>query len=62
MVETEKEEEYGTVALVQGVLDVLGENNFLIMKNHGFISLGKTMQEAGELSLKMLERCENGRM
>ena len=56
IVETEKEEEYGTMELVQRVLDVLGENNFLMMKSHGFISLGKTMQDAGELSLKMLEK------
>jgi len=62
LVETKTAEEYGTIELVQSVLDVLGEENFLIMKDHGFIALGKTMQEAGELCLKMLERCGNDRM
>lgn len=51
--ETEREAPYGTLALVEEVLNVLGKGNFLIMKNHGFLSLGKTMQEAGELAMRM---------
>lgn len=51
--ETEKEAPYGTVALVKEVLEILDRENFLLMKNHGFLSLGKTMQEAGELAMRM---------
>ncbi len=54
---TKKEEHYGTLELVKRVLDILDKNPFLEMKNHGFISMGKTMEEAGELALKMCKRC-----
>jgi len=53
---TLKEEPYGTIELAQSVLDVLGKNNFLIIKDHGFISLGESMDKAGELALKILRR------
>jgi len=46
---TSKEEPYGTRALVDRVLERL-EGNFLEMQNHGFISLGKTLDEAGKLT------------
>ncbi len=45
--ETTREEDYGTIELVQRVLEILNDKAFLIMKNHGFISLGRTMKEAG---------------
>ena len=56
--ETKKEESYGTLKLVNRVLDVLGEEPFLEMKNHGFISLGKTIQEAGEQTLRIFKECD----
>lgn len=52
--ETAKEESYGTIELVNSVLSILKEHNFLCMKNHGFISLGKSMNEAGEPLLKII--------
>ena len=52
---TVREEPYGSVALVKSVLEILDRHNFLIMKNHGFLSLGKTMDEAGELALAALK-------
>ena len=45
---TVKKEPYGTLKLVKSVLDSLGDNNLIIMKGHGFLSLGKTMQKAGK--------------
>lgn len=53
MPETEREMPYGTLDLVKEVLKVLNKENFLVMKNHGFLSLGKTMQEVGELAMQM---------
>lgn len=47
VVETKEEKPYGTIELVDSVLEVLGQNNFIIMKNHGFLMLGKSMGEAG---------------
>ncbi len=52
--ETSKEEPYGTIALVHGILEILDNARFLIIKNHGFIALGETMQQAGELTLQIL--------
>ncbi|NTW33900.1 MAG: class II aldolase/adducin family protein [Bacteroidetes bacterium] len=45
--ETEKEESYGTIELVNRVLKISEKENFLNIKKHGFISLGNSMKEAG---------------
>jgi len=55
--ETEKEEAYGTIGLANSVLKISEKNNFFIIKNHGFLSLGGDMKEAGELSIAMLNKC-----
>ena len=52
---TSKEEPYGTPALVKSVLKILGRHKFLIMKNHGFISLGKNMDRAGRRALLFIK-------
>ncbi len=54
--ETRREEPYGTVALVRSILEVLGNENFLIIRNHGFLSLGATMREAGERALHICRK------
>ncbi|OGC11294.1 hypothetical protein A3K48_02090 [candidate division WOR-1 bacterium RIFOXYA12_FULL_52_29] len=54
---TEREEPYGTLELADQIMESLGENIFLIIKNHGFISLGKSMAEAGELAMRTMEHC-----
>jgi L-ribulose-5-phosphate 4-epimerase len=51
---TSQEEPYGSLALVRSVRDILPGNNFIIMKNHGFLSLGRTPDEAGDQALKVL--------
>jgi len=53
---TEREYEPGTIELAKEVLKVLGDNNLIALKNHGFVSLGRTMKEAGELALATLKR------
>jgi ribulose-5-phosphate 4-epimerase/fuculose-1-phosphate aldolase len=52
---TKKEEPYGTMELVDGVMGILGKHNFVIMKGHGFLALGRNMDEAGKLAIKVLE-------
>ena len=52
---TSQEQEYGSLELVKEVL-ALKQHNFFVMRNHGFISLGKTMNEAGNLALDVLQR------
>jgi L-fuculose-phosphate aldolase len=53
---TEREHEPGTNALAREALKILGDNRLIVLKSHGFISLGKTMKEAGELALATLKQ------
>jgi ribulose-5-phosphate 4-epimerase/fuculose-1-phosphate aldolase len=55
--QTKKEEAYGTTELIQRVLEILDDEPFVVMKNHGFISLGRSMKEAGETALQIYKRC-----
>ena len=51
---TEKKFEAGTLELAEEVLRIMGDNKIIVLKNHGFISVGKTMKEAGEMALYIL--------
>ncbi len=53
---TEREHESGTNALAREALKVLGNKNLVVLKNHGFVSVGRTMKESGELALAALKR------
>ena len=55
--ETRIEVPYGTLELVELVKEIVYEGNFLNMKNHGFLSLGKTLKEAGEQTLEVYRKC-----
>lgn len=50
---TKEEQTPGTIEFANSVLDVLGNNNFVVIKNRGFVSLGRNMKEAGELAIKI---------
>ena len=47
-------QEYGTIELLKEILNVLGNRNFIVIKQHGFLSLGQTVQEAGDRAIKKL--------
>jgi ribulose-5-phosphate 4-epimerase/fuculose-1-phosphate aldolase len=51
--ETAEEKPSGSVELLQQVMNILGDEEFLVMKNHGFLALGRTMDEAGQLALRI---------
>ena len=55
---TGKEFASGTIGLAKEVLKILGENKMIVLKNHGFVSLGKRMDEAGKLALATLRDSE----
>ena len=55
--ETREKHSYGSIELAQSVIEVLGDADFVIMKRHGFISLGKTMEEAGKRAVEVHHRC-----
>lgn len=53
---TKKEHSPGTVYLAKEVVNLLNGDRMIVLKNHGFVSLGKTMKEAGELTFKFLRK------
>lgn len=55
--ETREAQPYGSLELVRGVLDVLGKADFVILKRHGFISLGRSMEEAGKRAIEVHRSC-----
>ena len=57
IVSTREFVESGTQKIIDSVLEVLGDNNFIEIKDHGFISLGKSIKQTGKLSLQMRDKC-----
>jgi Ribulose-5-phosphate 4-epimerase and related epimerases and aldolases len=56
---TKKWYPYGTLELMESVCEVLGKDDtILIMKDHGFLSFGKTCQQAGENIIQVLTEME----
>lgn len=56
LVETKNETSPGTLELANEVLDVLENNNFIVIKNYGFISLGRNMKEAADQAMKIHQK------
>jgi len=56
---TKNEQPEGTMELANEVLDILGDNNFVVIRNHGFISLGRNMKEAGDNAIKILKKTQS---
>ncbi|CEG13705.1 hypothetical protein MSIBF_A4520002 [groundwater metagenome] len=49
----QKEQPYGSTELVDEVVKILNMNyNYFLIKEHGFISLGKTIDEAGNNTIE----------
>jgi ribulose-5-phosphate 4-epimerase/fuculose-1-phosphate aldolase len=55
--ETREKAPYGSIELVRSIMDVLGDANFILIRKHGFISLGATMKEAGERAIETHRLC-----
>jgi len=53
---TRTAEPHGSAALAESVVEILGEHDFVILRKHGFLSLGRSMNEAGERAVEMLNR------
>ncbi len=50
---TSDEKPYGTLELAHEVEKILGQGDILLMKNHGFICLGKDLDDAGNRMVKL---------
>lgn len=48
--------ESGTMVIVESVLEIIDDHPFIEIKDHGFLSLGSTIEEAGNLAMEMLEK------
>lgn len=59
--ETRREEPYGTIELVNSVLEVLGDEIFLEIKNHGFLALGEELFDAKCELIKRLNKARQKR-
>jgi len=55
--ETREKAPYGSIELVRSVMEVLGDANFVLIRKHGFVSLGATMKEAGERAIETHRLC-----
>lgn len=58
LTQTLSEEPYGSVSLARSIVEVLGRNFFIVIRAHGFVSLGLTMKEAGELACAIQDRAD----
>jgi ribulose-5-phosphate 4-epimerase/fuculose-1-phosphate aldolase len=58
--ETREKASYGSLELVRSIMEVLGDSNFVLIRKHGFISLGSTMKEAGERAVETHRLCLQG--
>ncbi len=56
---TEKEFPYGTTETATETLKLIKNHNFVIIKNHGFISCGRSLKEAGTNAVKALNDCKS---
>jgi len=55
---TEEKQPPGTMEVTNEVLAVLDNNNFIVIKNGGFVCLGRTMKEVGELALNTWKKAQ----
>ncbi len=58
--ETREKAPYGSIELVRSVMEVLGDADFILIRKHGFVSLGATMKEAGERAIETHRLCLQG--
>jgi ribulose-5-phosphate 4-epimerase/fuculose-1-phosphate aldolase len=58
--ETAVEQLSGTPELLAEVMQILGRATFVVMKNHGFLSLGRTMDEAGQQAIAFQNQISQG--
>jgi hypothetical protein len=55
---TKNEQPAGSMELANEVLDILSDNDFVVIRNREFISLGRNMKETGELALNILKKAQ----
>jgi len=56
---TKEEKPFGTQALVDEVGKILGKHPYILMKNHGIIALGSSLDETLDLIIKIHNACKD---
>lgn len=49
---------YGTIDLSDEAMKILKDNNYLILKEHGIVAMGKDIEETGKLVLEKFEEAK----
>lgn len=50
--------ESGNTVIVDSVMEILGSHRFIEIKDHGFLSFGPDIDEAGKLAMEMLAKSQ----
>lgn len=58
LAQTLSEEPYGSVSLAHSIVEVLDKEFFIVIRAHGFVSLGLNMRSAGELACSIQDRAQ----
>jgi len=54
IIQTKKTVSYGTPDLASEVLKIVDRDNFLMIRDHGFLTLGESIDKAGKKTIKIL--------
>ena len=52
---THEKKLYGTLELADKAMKILKKNNYIILKDHGIVAMGKSTEEAGKMVLNKFE-------
>ena len=55
LAQTKREQKSGSHEMLEEILRTIGRRNYLILRNHGILSFGRTPREAGERALRLHE-------
>jgi len=56
---TNRVSQYGSIDLVNSVLEILDHQNFIVIKEHGFLAMSADIASTGNLCLEMLKKSLN---
>ncbi|MDY6915036.1 MAG: class II aldolase/adducin family protein [Candidatus Cloacimonadota bacterium] len=55
---TKHKQPYGTYAQIKEVLAICDKQNFVLIKDHGFLTMAADMESAGKIALGYISECE----
>ena len=52
--QTKTAEPYGSIQLIHSALEILADYSFIMLRSHGFVSMGNSMKQTGDLAIEKL--------